>query len=239
MYIYIIYIYIYIYIKHYIYILNLHTLIFLNRKLSFLFCFLLFYLCSLLKESQLPCTPVQHTRAQYGIIIPFLEKERTVLGKLTFISVFIFLVARILTFPIWCLGLIDRVQFSFISLNFGKSSRKKGWLLLVTSEAFLCFPFTIWKISLWNLKLNIYATNTFCMLICQEVKSHFLTFPESQGLWGIPHLLPGCSTLALHLVFFSKYVPLRSSLIWIVLNSSNFLMSLGHCSTCVAVPPGE
>ena len=134
---------------------------------------------------------------------------------------------------------VDRLcSFLLFSFTLASLPGKKGWLLPVSSEAFLCFSFTIWKISLWKLKHNIYATNTFCMLISQEDKSHFLTFPESQGLWGIPHLFLGCSTLVLHLVFFSKRGPLRSSLIWIVLNSSNFLMSLGHCSTCVAVPPG-
>lgn len=58
-----------------------------------------------------------------------------------------------------------------------------------------------------------HATNTFCMLIHQEDKSHFLMFPESLGLQGIPHLLPGCSALEPHLFFFPEHIPLRSPLI--------------------------
>lgn len=47
---------------------------------------------------------------------------------------------------------------------------------------FFFFPLHNLEIFIMKYETQYYATNTFCMLIRQEDKSHFLMFPESPGL---------------------------------------------------------
>lgn len=63
----------------------------------------------------------------------------------------------------------------------------------------------------------------------RKITCLFLMFPEFPRLSDSPLLLLVRLMLDSHLAFLPKHIPQRLCFIWIVLNSSDSLMSLGHC----------
>lgn len=128
----------------------------------FLFLFFLFP-HSLLKESLLhpPSSPAHKGIIEHYYSILRKGKDSDQAGWHSDLSLFSWGTYPDISHLITIVDKLYAFFFPFIlfPIYFGKSHRNRGWLLPISSGFFSSF--TIWKISLWNLKLNIMPPTYF------------------------------------------------------------------------------